>query len=75
MAETELHPFNEAGRRLKAAVISYLLGYKGVDRTLQDLPEEVDEWWAQLAEQLAVAVQRQGLDPETELHRGPIRIK
>lgn len=75
MAQTELHPFNEAGRRLKAAVISYLVGDKGVDRVLDEVPEHVDEWWAELAEELAVAVKRQGLDSEMELHRGPIRIK
>jgi len=75
MADTELHPYNEAGRRLKAAVISYLMGYKGVDRTLQELPEDVDEWWAELAEQLAVAVQRQGLGSDTTSPPGPVRIK
>lgn len=75
MAETVLHPFNEAGRRLKAAVISYLLGYKGVDSTLRELPEDVDEWWAELAEELAVVVQRQELESDISPPRGPIRIK
>jgi hypothetical protein len=29
------HPYNEPGRRLKAALISYQLGRKGVDSTLK----------------------------------------
>ncbi len=28
--------FREAGRRLKAAMISYQMGYKGVDSTLRE---------------------------------------
>ena len=32
MAQSK-HPYNEAGRRLKAAMLSYQLGLKGVDRT------------------------------------------
>ena len=29
LAENKEHPFNEAGRRVKAALISYLMRYKG----------------------------------------------
>jgi hypothetical protein len=32
--------FEEAGRRIKAAVISYLMGFKGVDRTLKEMGDE-----------------------------------
>jgi hypothetical protein len=46
------HPFNEAGRRLKAALISYQLGLKGVDRTLKEIPEYAGDGWAETAEQL-----------------------
>jgi hypothetical protein len=44
--------YNEAGRRLQAAMISYQMGYKGVDATLKKMPEDADESWAQLAEQI-----------------------
>jgi hypothetical protein len=42
----------EAGRRIKAAVISYLMGDKGVDRTLKELPEDPGEYWSDVAETL-----------------------
>ena len=45
-------PYNEAGRRLKAALISYQLGMKGVDRTLKEMPEDCGEGWAEVAEDL-----------------------
>jgi predicted metal-binding protein len=51
MAQND-HPFKEAGRRLKAALISYQLGKKGVDSTLKSAPENPGEGWAELAEQL-----------------------
>jgi hypothetical protein len=44
--------YNEAGRRLQAAVISYQMGYKGVDRILKTTPAVVDESWADLARSL-----------------------
>ena len=46
------HRYNEAGRRLQAAMLSYQMGYKGVDSTLKTTPAVVDESWADLAEQL-----------------------
>lgn len=48
----EEHPFNEAGRRIKAALMSYLLRRAGVDRTLKELPDDPGEGWAELAEVL-----------------------
>lgn len=43
----------EAGRRIKAAVVSYLMGYKGVDRTLKEMADEdPGEYWSDLAEKL-----------------------
>ena len=44
--------FEEAGRRIKAAVISYLMGYKGVDRVLKEMPEDPGEYWSVVAENL-----------------------
>jgi hypothetical protein len=46
------HPYNEAGRRVKAALMSYQLGLKGVDRTLKEMPEFAGEGWAEIAEKL-----------------------
>jgi hypothetical protein len=46
------HPYREAGRRLKAALVSYHLGRAGVDRTLKETPEDPGEGWAELAERL-----------------------
>ncbi len=46
------HPYREAGRRLKAALVSYQLGRAGVDRTLKETPEDPGEGWAELAQHL-----------------------
>jgi hypothetical protein len=47
------HPYDELGRRLLASVISYRLGYAGVDRTLKEkVPETVDSSWSELGEYL-----------------------
>lgn len=44
------HPYNELGRRLLASIISYRLGYAGVDRVLKEMvPKTVDTSWAELA--------------------------
>jgi hypothetical protein len=53
------HPYREAGRRLKAALISYRLGRAGVDRTLKEIPDDPGEGWADLAEQLDRAMAMQ----------------
>lgn len=53
------HPYREAGRRLKAAIISYRLGRAGVDRTLKELPDDPGDGWAELAEQLDRALAAQ----------------
>ena len=46
------HPYNEAGRRLLAAVMSYRLSIR-MDYCLQKyVPEEVDSGWAEMAETL-----------------------
>jgi hypothetical protein len=52
LADGSGHPYNDAGRRLKAALVSYQLGRSGVDYTLKQMPELVDESWAELAENL-----------------------
>ena len=46
------HPYREAGRRLKAALVSYQLGRAGVDRTLKETPEDPGEGRAELAQHL-----------------------
>ena len=50
--DESISPFNEAGRRLKAALISYQMGYSGVDYTLKQLPKVVEPSWSKLAEDL-----------------------
>jgi hypothetical protein len=52
MRKNRPHPYNEAGRKLKAAVVSSLMRYKGVDSTLKKMPEEIESYWAGLAEAL-----------------------
>jgi hypothetical protein len=71
----ELHPYNEAGRRLKAALISYILGRPGVDRTLIEVPEDVGDGWGDLAKQLIdeMAIVRQ--QPNPPVPKKLIRIK
>ena len=44
------HPCSEAGRRLKAAMISYHMGYKGVDSTLKTTTVQDGDGWAELAD-------------------------
>jgi hypothetical protein len=54
--DTKAHPFNDAGRRLLAALISYNMDCKGVDSTLKTVPEVVDVFWADAAERLLFAM-------------------
>ncbi len=55
MKDEKLHPYNEAGRRLKAAVMSYTVGRAGVDYTLKQIPENVGDAWAEIAQSLVEA--------------------
>jgi hypothetical protein len=48
------HPYNEAGRRLKAALISYQMGYSGVDDTLKQMPQVAELIWCERAESLLI---------------------
>jgi hypothetical protein len=49
--------FEDAGRRIKAAVISYLMRYKGVDRTLKEMgDEDPGKFWSDLAEKLVLGM-------------------
>jgi hypothetical protein len=57
-----IHPFKEAGCRLQAAVISYQMGYKGVDSPLKTQPEVVDKSWAELAERLIRGMSQEHAD-------------
>ena len=75
MTEVTKHPYNEAGRRVKAAIISSLMRYKGVDRTLKELPEVVENGWAELAEDLMRQVNLQLGDQLKRPPREPFRIK
>lgn len=49
MAENGKHPYNEAARRLKAALLSFHLGRAGVDSTLKEVAEDAGEHWAMIA--------------------------
>lgn len=69
------HPFNEAGRRIKAAVLSSLTRDKGVDNILEQLPEEVERGWADLGERLVRHLNGQTADKLNSLPRKPFRIK
>src|SRR6516165_7021190 len=46
------HPYNEAARRIKAALVSYRLGRDGVDYTLKQMPDIIDPFWCELAQNL-----------------------
>ena len=74
MAKKELHPYNEAGRRIKAALVSYQLGRAGVDRTLKEVPEDVGEDWAELAKKLLVEMNDR-LGKRLSSKPGPIQIQ
>jgi hypothetical protein len=59
--------FEEAGRRIKAAVISYLKRDKGVDRTLKEMgDEDPGEYWSDQAEKL---VRTMNTEVVERLHR------
>jgi hypothetical protein len=47
-----MHPYSEAGRRLKAAMISYRIGRVGVDSTLKEISDDPGPGWSELAEVL-----------------------
>lgn len=48
-----IDPYNELGRRLLAAVVSYRLGYAGVDHVLKnEIPATVNSYWADLGRDL-----------------------
>ena len=44
--------YQDLGRRLLAAVMSFQLGRKGVDHELRHTTGEVSEYWQQLAERV-----------------------
>ncbi len=74
MAE-ELHPYNEAGRRIKAALVSYIAGRTGVDRTLKEVPKDAGAGWGDLAEQLVKGMILSSEKEFVPAPKGPIRIK
>jgi hypothetical protein len=74
MADSK-HPYNEAGCRLKAALISYQIGRKGVDSTLKQVPENPGEGWADLAQRLLYDMLNRAAKPFDPTSGGPIRIK
>jgi hypothetical protein len=71
----ELHPYNEAGRRIKAALVSYIAGRAGVDRTLKEVPRDAGTGWAELAEQLIRDMIENNASAYNPAPKGPIRIK
>jgi hypothetical protein len=50
--QAQLHPANELGRRIQAALISYQLGRSGVDSTLKTMPEVATQGWPEIGERL-----------------------
>ena len=68
--------FREADRRLKAAMISYQMGYKGVDSTLKQVPEDPGDSWTEMAEHIlrgmSAAVMESVLGSP---HKGPDSIQ
>src|SRR3954451_16134128 len=53
MTERDPHPYNDLGRRLFTAVLSYHLRLRGLDYTMRaHTPEIVADFWAELGEQL-----------------------
>jgi len=74
MAGKELHAYNEAGRRVIAALLSYQLGRASVDRILKEVPEDVGERWAGVARQFLVEMAAH-VGKFDAMPKGPIRIK
>ena len=72
---TDSHPFNEAGRRLKAALLSYVMGRPGVDATLNEIPKDVGEGWAEMAKHLIDEMVITNTKSNAESPSGPFRIK
>jgi hypothetical protein len=74
--KSEIHPFNESGRRLLAALMSCQLRLASLDYTLKNyVPEVVNPYWADLAAQLlremAESIGRQIGPQSSGLHSGP----
>jgi hypothetical protein len=67
MSDSAAHRFNELGRRLFAAVLSYELGLRGLDYTLRTYaPEVIEDFGSELGEQLL----RQRQDSDMKLFFG-----
>jgi len=43
---------NNLARKLAASWVSYLAGYKGVDRVLNQTPEQIGPFWKEVARQV-----------------------
>jgi hypothetical protein len=71
----EKHSYNEAGRKLKAAITSSLLRRKGVDRTLKEMPEIVGHDWVELAERLMRDMNAQVVEQLVPTRKGPVGIQ
>jgi hypothetical protein len=68
--------FREAGRRLKAAIISYQMGYKGVDSTLKQVPEDPGDSWTEMAEHILRSLAAATTDSVFgSPHKGPDSIQ
>ena len=53
MSDPEVHRYNDLGRRIVAAIVSYHMGLRSLDYTLREYtPELVDEYWCDLGKQL-----------------------
>lgn len=55
--------FPSAGKRLAAAMLSFRLGYTGVDRALKRFAgKPVDAWWEKQAQRLLRAMEKSNRD-------------
>jgi hypothetical protein len=57
-SESHDEGLNELARRLGAAYVSYVAGYKGVDRMLGKTPERAGTFWRDLAGLVFTAMSR-----------------
>jgi hypothetical protein len=63
VSDADPHPYNDLGRRIFAAVLSYHLRLRSLDYTLRaHTPEIVAHFWGELGEQLLRREQERVMD-------------
>ena len=69
------HRYNQAGRMLLAAMMTYQLGNRSIDHILKtQIPEEVDESWATLAEDILRGM-AEGMGRRATLPESPDKVQ